>query len=168
MQNGSNPRACGGAGHSWPGSPAFLSATGACPLFSPSLNCSGAFFKAGTGPPDSLDLRPAWLGPHMACRSVGHAPRTPQAGRGMWGQSLRPHTDGHGGTSPPIDVVVGFSRVTCADQARNSRARGCCPAALSSPSGSQGARALTQLSPDLRGQGSPPERPASTGPSCLL
>lgn len=153
MQDGSNPRACGGAGLSWPGSPAFLSATGACPLFSPSLNCSGAFFKAGTGPPDILDLRPAWLGPHMACRSVGPATWTHQAGRGVWGQSLRPRTD-WAWESLPKDVVVGFYRVTCAEQARHLEG----PWVLSSCTQLSfrkrpGARALTQLSRDLRGRG---------------
>lgn len=65
-----------------------------------------------------------------------------------------PHRLGLGGTSLPIDVVVGFYRVTCAEQARHLEG----PWVLSSCTQlsfrkSPGARALTQLSPDLRGRG---------------
>lgn len=134
MQGGSHPWACGRAGLSWPyAGPTFLLATGACHLFSASLICSRVFFKAGTSPPNILDVRPPWLGPHMACHSTG--PATWTHNRNVGTVPLGPTE-----TQPGRHVIANRdgdrflqSHVCRAGQAPRG-SPGCCPAALSCPS----------------------------------
>lgn len=122
----------GSAGHT--AGPAFLSAAGACPCFSPNLICSRAFFQAGTSPPDTLDLRPAWLGTHMACRSEGPATWTHSRRQ----ENLGTVPSGPTQTQPGKHVTAnrygpGFLQsLVCRASRAPQGSPGYCPAALSS------------------------------------